>query len=108
MPTEPSTPACQGDQAAASASRLSLDAGGLRVRNDGPLRLQSPVAQKTPLGQDEPEAVRPAQPRPEGSPGLGLAHESPESRLQPRLQQDDAGVPYHRGVHGPRPRSQRL
>jgi endonuclease YncB( thermonuclease family) len=37
-----------------------------------------------------------------------LAHEPKESRLQPGLQSDDPRVPYHRGVHGPRPRSQRL
>ncbi len=58
----------------------------------GPLWLSSTVSPKTPLGQNEPDAVRPEQSWTYGTPWMGLADESPESRLQPGLQQDHAGV----------------
>jgi len=64
----------------------------------GPLRLSSPIAPETPLGQNEPEEVCPAQSWSEGSAGLGLDHEPEKSRLQPGLQSDDPRVPGRAGV----------
>lgn len=51
----------------------------------GQIRFQSPVAHETHLGQNEPEAIRPEQPRPQSAARLGLAYEPEESRLQPCL-----------------------
>ena len=51
----------------------------------GQIRFQSPVAHETHLGQNEPEAVRPEQSRPESTARLGLDHEPPQGILQPRL-----------------------
>ena len=59
--------------------------GGVRrllipgVRVHGPLRLPNPVAQETPLGQNEPEAVRPARSGVQGAARAGLADEPEEA-----------------------------
>ena len=58
----------------------------------GPPWLPLPEPEKTHLGQNEREAVRPEQSRPESTARLGLADKPEESCLQPGLQQDDAGV----------------
>jgi hypothetical protein len=75
---------------------MDRDGGGFGLNNrkearNRPLRLPRTELNETPLGQNEREAVRPEQSRPEGTERLGLDHEPQESCLQPCLQQDDAG-----------------